>query len=143
MQGFSHRTHSPISLTLPLSNPSDLASQQLQLSGYAAMRASVIPFIADLFGVIFTLTYIILLRDGRRSCLLVPLRRAPLPTVQGRYASALRQSIFSYSISIPLSSSWPARIAVGVCENKSALGRSHAPKVLTDGSKFQEHANCM
>ena len=42
MQGYGHRYHSPISLTLPLSNPSDLASQQLQLSGSAAMRASVI-----------------------------------------------------------------------------------------------------
>ena len=35
MQGCAHREHSPISLTLPLSNPSDLASQQLQLAAQA------------------------------------------------------------------------------------------------------------
>ena len=53
-----------------------------------------------------------MLRDGRLSCLLVPVPTLLL-TVRGRFASARSYKIFSYSISIPLSSSWPVRIAVG------------------------------
>ena len=103
-----------------------------------------IPFITDSFGVIFILTYIILLRDGRRSCLLVPLRRAPLPTIQGRYAGALRErAFFSYSISIPLSSSWPARIAVGTSISIVifSLGPTYLLRIFSRGppSSYYRH----
>ena len=53
-----------------------------------------------------------MLRDGRLSCLLVPVPTLLL-TVRGRFASARSYKIFSYSISIPLSSSWPVRSALG------------------------------